>query len=112
MGVGALVLSVRGSTCRRPRRRPIDVAKAVSRPDMALRLKRSAAVLLAAVVLGGCNQGGSLGQAPLTVSAPGVSQTGTQTVRQRVQQLRADQQALAGGIAKQQEQLNAARNQI
>jgi hypothetical protein len=33
-------------------------------------------------------------------------------VRQRVQQLRADQTALAGGISRQQEQLNSARNQI
>lgn len=90
---------------------PNDVAKAVSRPDMALRLKRSA-VLLAAVVLGGCTQGGGLlGQAPVTAAA-GVSQTGTQTVKQRVQQLRADQQALDGGIAKQQADLATARNQI
>lgn len=41
-----------------------------------------------------------------------VSQTGTQTVQTRVQQLRADQSALAGGIAQQQQQLNATRNQI
>jgi hypothetical protein len=41
-----------------------------------------------------------------------VSQTGTQTVKQRVQQLRADQQALAGGIQRQQELLGATRSQI
>jgi len=78
---------------------------------MALRLKRSAAFLVAVVVLGGCeHQGGILVQrAP---SNPAVSQTGTQTVRQRVQQLRADQTALAGGISRQQEQLNSARSQI
>jgi TolA-binding protein len=82
---------------------------------MALRLKRTDLLLAAvgaAIFLGGCTQGGSLGQAPLSTSAPGVSQTGTQTVRTRVQQLRADQAALAGGIAKQQEQLNATRGQI
>jgi len=41
-----------------------------------------------------------------------ISQTGTYTVRSRVQQLRADQQALAGGIQRQREQLNAARGAI
>lgn len=50
--------------------------------------------------------------APVVTSAVGVSQTGTQTVKQRVQQLRADQTALAGGIARQQEMLSATRNQI
>lgn len=76
---------------------------------MALKLKRSA-LLLAAVVLGGCEQGGIFGQqAPAN---PAVSQTGTYTVRSRVQQLRADQQALAGGIQRQREQLNASRGAI
>jgi hypothetical protein len=42
----------------------------------------------------------------------GVSQTGTQTVKTRVQQLRADEASLAGGIARQQGQLNATRSQI
>ena len=41
-----------------------------------------------------------------------VSQTGTQTVRQRVQQLRADQTALAAGINKQKDLLNATRSQV
>ena len=76
---------------------------------MALKLKRSA-LLLAAVVLGGCEQGGIFAQqAPAN---PAVSQTGTYTVRSRVQQLRADQQALAGGIQRQREQLNASRTAI
>lgn len=82
---------------------------------MALRLTRSV-LLLAAVVLGGCNQGGFLGQGgpPVATSGAGagVSQTGTQTVKTRVQQLRADQASLAGGIASQQAQLNATRSQI
>jgi hypothetical protein len=81
---------------------------------MALRLKRSV-LFLAAVVLAGCDQGGFMGQQGGPVTSAGgqsVSQTGTQTVRQRVQQLRADQAALAGGIVRQQEQLNATRNQI
>ena len=79
---------------------------------MALRLKRSV-FLLAAVVVGGCDQGGFTRQSgPVVTSAGGVSQTGTQTVRTRVQQLRADQASLAGGIARQQEQLNATRGQI
>jgi hypothetical protein len=78
---------------------------------MALRLKRSV-LLLAAVVLGGCDQGGFLGQGAPVTTAAGVSQTGTQTVRQRVQQLRADQTALAGGIAAQRGLLSATRNQI
>jgi hypothetical protein len=48
-------------------------------------------------------------QAPANAA---ISQTGTYTVRSRVQQLRADQQALAGGIQRQREQLNAARGAI
>jgi len=79
---------------------------------MALRLKRSA-FLLAAVVLGGCDLGGFPGQGePVVTTSAGVSQTGTQTVKTRVQQLRADQASLAGGIARQQEQLNATRSRI
>jgi hypothetical protein len=42
----------------------------------------------------------------------GTTQTGTATVRERVQQLRADQQALAAGIAKQQEILETTRTQV
>ena len=79
---------------------------------MALGVRRSAALLVAAVVLSGCEQGGPFGQGATTASNPAVSQTGTQTVKARVQQLRADQQALAGGINKQQELLSATRNQI
>jgi len=80
---------------------------------MAHRVQRSAALLVAVIVLSGCEQGGPFGSIGGTApSNPTVSQTGTQTVKARVQQLRADQQALAGGIARQQEQLSAARNQI
>jgi len=66
---------------------------------MALRVQRSALVL-AAIVLSGCEgspfaTGG--GQGPVT-SNPAISQTGTQTVRQRVQQLRSDQAALANAF--------------
>jgi hypothetical protein len=79
---------------------------------MALRLKRSV-FLLAAVVLGGCDQGGFGGQSgPVVTTSAGVSQTGTQTVKTRVQQLRADQASLAGGIAQQQAQLSTTRSQI
>lgn len=80
---------------------------------MALRVRRSAALLLAAIVLSGCEQGGPFGQpsgGPAANSA--VSQTGTQTVKQRIVQLRADQQALAGGISRQQELLATTRSQI
>jgi hypothetical protein len=73
---------------------------------------------VAAIVLSGCNEGLNLappsGQAPtmtVSTSAP-VSQTGTQTVRQRVQQLRSDQAALANSISQQQGQLASARSQI
>jgi hypothetical protein len=41
-----------------------------------------------------------------------ISQTGTSTVRQRVQQLRADQTALANGISQQQGQLSSTRSTI
>jgi hypothetical protein len=80
---------------------------------MALRVQRSALVL-AVIVLSGC-EGGTFatggGQGPVT-SNPAISQTGTQTVRQRVQQLRSDQAALANAISQQQGQLSATRSQI
>jgi predicted nucleic acid-binding Zn-ribbon protein len=80
---------------------------------MAQRVRRSAALLLAAVVLSGCEQGGPFGQTSAPAGNPATSsQTGTQTVKQRIQQLRADQQALANGITRQQEALAATRNQI
>ncbi len=80
---------------------------------MALRVQRSA-LLLAAVVLSGCEGGTfALGgsQAPST-SNPTISQTGTQTVRQRIQQLRADQAALNSAISTQQSQLSTTRSQL
>ena len=81
---------------------------------MALRVRRSVALCLAAIVLSGCEQqGGLFGQASGGPAAtPTVSQTGTQTVKQRIVQLRADQQALAGGISRQQELLSTTRGQI
>ena len=80
---------------------------------MALRVRRSAALLLAAIVLSGCEQGGPFGQpSGGPAGNPAVSQTGTQTVKQRIVQLRADQQALAGGISRQQELLASTRSQI
>jgi hypothetical protein len=79
---------------------------------MALRVQRSV-LLLAAVVLSGCNEGGPFAPSASPPSSnPAISQTGTQTVRQRIQQLRADQTALANGIAQQQAQLNATRSQL
>ena len=81
---------------------------------MALSVKRSALVLAAAIILGGC-EGGPFattgGQGPTTTN-PMISQTGTQTVRQRVQQLRADQTALANAISQQQGQLSTTRSTI
>jgi hypothetical protein len=68
---------------------------------------------LAAVVLSGCNQGGPF--APSTSqpsSNPAITQTGTSTVRQRIQQLRSDQASLNSAIAAQQNQLNTTRGQI
>jgi hypothetical protein len=47
-----------------------------------------------------------------SVSVAGQSQTGTATVRGRIQQLRADQNALAAGIATQRGQLDTTRNQM
>jgi chromosome segregation ATPase len=81
---------------------------------MALRVRRSA-LLLAAVVLSGCEQGGpfaAAGSGSGGTGNPAVSQTGTQTVRQRVQQLRNDQTALANGISRQQQQLATTRSQV
>jgi hypothetical protein len=78
---------------------------------MALRVKRSAALLLAAVVLCGCEPGSPFGPSVSAVGA-GTSQTGTATVRGRIQQLRSDQQALAAGLATQRGQLDTTRNQM
>ena len=77
---------------------------------MALRVTRSAAVLLAAVVLNGCAPGSSLFGPSASVSV--ASQTGTATVRGRIQQLRSDQNALAAGLATQRGQLDTTRNQM
>ena len=80
---------------------------------MAQRVRRAAAFLLAAIVLSGCESGGPFGPATApSGNAATSSQTGTQTVKQRIQQLRGDEDALAGGIAKQQALLGATRNQI
>ena len=79
---------------------------------MALRVQRSV-LLLAAVVLSGCNEGGIFAPAVSPPSSnPAISQTGTQTVKQRIQQLRSDQAALANGISRQQAQLNTTRSQL
>lgn len=81
---------------------------------MALRVQRSA-LLLAAVVLSGCD-GSTFGGGGIQTTAPNanpsISQTGTQTVRQRIQQLRADQAALNNAISTQQSQLSSTRSQI
>ena len=80
---------------------------------MALRVQRSA-LLLAAIVLSGC-EGGAFapaGSQTPSNSNPAISQTGTQTVRQRIQQLRADQAALNSAIATQQNQLSTTRGQL
>lgn len=79
---------------------------------MALRVQRSV-LLLAAVVLSGCNEGGVFAPSVSPPSSnPAISQTGTQTVKQRIQQLRSDQAALANGISQQQAQLNATRSRL
>jgi hypothetical protein len=79
---------------------------------MALRVQRSV-LLLAAVVLSGCNEGSIFAPAVSPPSSnPAISQTGTQTVRQRIQQLRSDQAALNNAIATQQNQLSATRSQL
>lgn len=80
---------------------------------MALRVQRSA-LLLAAIVLSGC-QGGAFGggESQSAPNAnPAITQTGTQTVRQRIQQLRADQAALNSAIAAQQNQLAQTRSKL
>ena len=77
---------------------------------MALRVPRSA-ILLAAIVLSGC-QTGSSGYNASTSVAEGAGQTGTSTVRQRVAQLRSDQTALAASLAGQAAALNSVRGQI
>jgi len=62
-------------------------------------------LLLAAVVLSGCTEGSVFAPSVSPPSSnPAISQTGTQTVRQRIQQLRADQAALNSAIATQQNQ--------
>jgi hypothetical protein len=78
---------------------------------MALRVQRSAALLVAAIVLCGCEPGSPFGSS-VSTGSPGVSQTGTATVRGRIQQLRSDQNALAAGIATQQGQLTSTRGQM
>jgi hypothetical protein len=79
---------------------------------MALRVTRSAALLLAAVVLNGCAPGSSFFGPSASVNVAGQSQTGTATVRGRIQQLRSDQNALAAGLATQRGQLDTTRNQM
>ena len=76
---------------------------------MALGIERTA-LLLAVAMLAGCDRGGasSAGGA----ASASTTQTGTQTVRQRVQQLRADQNALATGLTRQQSMLDATRSQM
>lgn len=81
---------------------------------MALRVQRSALVL-AMIVLTGCEAGGpfaQIGGQSTAPSNPAITQTGTQTVRQRVAQLRADQGALSNAISQQQSQLSQTRSQI
>ena len=79
---------------------------------MTLRVQRCA-LLLAAIALSGCE---TTGLAPVSSQSPDsssiISQTGTQTVRQRIQQLRSDQASLAAAISRQQGQLSATRAQI
>jgi hypothetical protein len=79
---------------------------------MALRVTRSAALFLAAVVLNGCAPGSSFFGPSASVNVAGQSQTGTATVRGRIQQLRSDQNALAAGLATQRGQLDTTRNQM
>ena len=82
---------------------------------MALRIKRPALVLaahvLAACVLSACEGNGLLASLPRSGPA-GTTQTGTQTVKQRISTLRADQTALNAGLTAQQAQLNAAKAQV
>jgi TolA-binding protein len=78
---------------------------------MALRIQRSA-LLLAVFVLSACDGGGGFLGTQRTSGPAGTTQTGTQTVKQRVAQLRADQTALNAGLTAQQTQLNATRAQV
>lgn len=81
---------------------------------MALRVPRSA-LLLAAIALGGCDQANvfaPMASPPPSTSNPAITQTGTQTVRTTIQQLRSDQAALNNGIAAQQAQFNATKGQL
>ena len=80
---------------------------------MALRVPRSALVL--AIVLSGCEQGGVFtapAAPPQANTNPAITQTGTQTVRKTIEQLRSDQAALNSGIAAQQGQFNTTRAQL
>lgn len=79
---------------------------------MALSVTRSA-LLLAAFVLSACEGSGSSGGSAFnSVRTGGTTQTGTQTVKQRVAQLRNDQAALNAGLAAQQAQLNTVKAQV
>ena len=81
---------------------------------MALRVQRSA-LLLAVIVLSGCETSGFApvsGQSPSPGSGAIISQTGTSTVRGRIQQLGSDQAALTNAISQQQSQLGSTRAQI
>ena len=69
-----------------------------------------AACLLAALVVAGCDD--MMGGAPSVAPASAITATGGATVSQRVQQLRADQNALAGGVQAQVNQLQALRSSI
>lgn len=82
---------------------------------MALRVPRSA-LLLAAIVLSGCAESNvfapAASQTPPSNANPAITQTGTQTVRTTIQQLRSDQAALNNGIAAQQAQFNATKGKL
>lgn len=76
---------------------------------MALGIQRTA-LLLAVAMLAGCDRSGESSAGGATAAS--TTQTGTQTVRQRVQQLRADQNALATGLGRQQSMLDSTRSQM
>lgn len=81
---------------------------------MALRVQRSA-LLLAVLVLSGCETSGYSpvsGQSPSAGGGALITQTGTSTVRGRIQQLGSDQAALTNAISQQQSQLGSTRAQI
>lgn len=85
------------------------------RTNMALSVKQSALPLLAAFLLSACDgssSGGGLFSARAPGGPAGTTQTGTQTVKQRVSQLRTDQTQLAAGLTAQQAQLNAVKAQV